>query len=103
MFAWHLIFFPFIPLREYKDLCPHYMVNINGLAQDCGNSSASARELLQSCSKVLISSLMITFGNVRNQDNVALMITLCVNTLRQRQNGRHFPDIFKCIFLNEHV
>ena len=26
----------------------------------------------------------------------------CVNTLRQRQNGRHFADyIFKCIFLNE--
>ena len=28
----------------------------------------------------------------------------CINTLRQRQNGRHFPDnIFKCIFLNENV
>ena len=27
-----------------------------------------------------------------------------VNTLRPRQNGRHFPDeIFKCIFLNENV
>ena len=27
-----------------------------------------------------------------------------VNTLRQRQNGRHFQDgIFKCIFLNENV
>ena len=27
-----------------------------------------------------------------------------VNTLRPRQNGRHFPDdIFKCIFLNEDV
>ena len=26
------------------------------------------------------------------------------NTLRQRQNGRHFPDdIFKCFFLNENV
>ena len=26
------------------------------------------------------------------------------NTLRPRQNGRHFPDdIFKCIFLNENV
>ena len=26
----------------------------------------------------------------------------CLNTLRPRQNGRHFPDdIFKCIFLNE--
>ena len=27
-----------------------------------------------------------------------------VNTLRQRQNGRHFADnIFKCIFLNEKI
>ena len=27
-----------------------------------------------------------------------------VNTLRLKQNGRHFPDdIFKCIFLNENV
>ena len=25
------------------------------------------------------------------------------NTLRPRQNGRHFTDIFKCIFLNENV
>ena len=29
---------------------------------------------------------------------------LLVNTLRPRQNGRHFPDdIFKCIILNENV
>ena len=29
---------------------------------------------------------------------------ICFNTLRPRQNGRHFPDdIFKCIFLNENV
>ena len=28
----------------------------------------------------------------------------CLNTLRSRQNGRHFPyDIFKCIFSNENV
>ena len=28
---------------------------------------------------------------------------LSFNTLRLRQNGLHFPDIFKCIFLNENV
>ena len=29
---------------------------------------------------------------------------LCLNTLRPRQNGRHFPDdVFKWIFLNENV
>ena len=27
---------------------------------------------------------------------------VCFNTLRPKQNGRHFPDdIFKCIYLNE--
>ena len=31
-----------------------------------------------------------------------LLVTL--NTLRPRQNGRHFPDdIFKCVFLNENL
>ena len=32
-------------------------------------------------------------------------MTCCsVNTLRPRQNGRHFPDdIFKCIFFNENI
>ena len=32
------------------------------------------------------------------------MLLLLINTLRPRQNGRHFADdIFKCIFLNENV
>ena len=26
-----------------------------------------------------------------------------INSLRPRQDGRHFPDIFKCLFLNENV
>ena len=38
---------------------------------------------------------------------LSLMMIWCflvANTLRQKQNGRHFPDdIFKCIFLNEKV
>ena len=40
-----------------------------------------------------------------------ILVPLCsqvspthINTLRPRQNGRHFPDnIFNCIFLNENV
>ena len=33
-----------------------------------------------------------------------LVINVSINTLRPRQNGRHFADdIFKCIFLNENV
>ena len=31
-----------------------------------------------------------------------LLPDMSVNTLRPRQNGRHFPDnFFKCIFVNE--
>ena len=33
-----------------------------------------------------------------------LLVCKKINTLRPRQNGRHFPDdIFKCIFLNENA
>ena len=33
-----------------------------------------------------------------------MVLTMQVNTLRSRQNGRHFPDdIFKCIFLNDNL
>ena len=36
-------------------------------------------------------------------DTTNIMV-LNLNTLRPRQNGRHFPDaIFQCIFLNENV
>ena len=31
------------------------------------------------------------------------MVITCINTLRPRQNGRHFTDTFKRIFLNENV
>ena len=33
---------------------------------------------------------------------IGLSVFIYINTLRPRQNGRHFPDhIFKCIFFNE--
>ena len=33
-----------------------------------------------------------------------IMESTCFNTLRSKQNGRHFPDnIFICIFLNENI
>ena len=36
--------------------------------------------------------------------HIVILHTIFNNTLRPRQNGRHFPDdIFKCIFLNEYV
>ena len=43
-------------------------------------------------------------GNVDFKMSAILFWCYCVNTLRPRQNGRHFPDeIFKWIFLNENV
>ena len=39
-------------------------------------------------------------GWAHNQDDSCT----CINTLRPRQNGRHFADdMFKCIFMNENV
>ena len=40
----------------------------------------------------------------RRHRGTILSLPQCVNTLRPRQNGRHFADdILKCIFLNENV
>ena len=40
----------------------------------------------------------------RRANNADSLFMSCLNTLRPRQNGRHFPDdIFKWIFLNENV
>ena len=39
-----------------------------------------------------------------NRNDQRKFMRLCFNTLRPRQNGRHFAnDVFKCIFLNENV
>ena len=43
-------------------------------------------------------------SNQYRQSVKMVIISSCLNTLRPRQNGRHFADgIFKCIFLNENV
>ena len=43
------------------------------------------------------------FPDARQIPDVPSLV-MDINTLRPRQNGRHFPDdIFKCIFLNENV
>ena len=47
-----------------------------------------------------------TFSFIENVCKTAAILSWpqCVNTLRPRQNGRHFPDdIFKWIFFNENV
>ena len=45
-----------------------------------------------------------TTGVVYVCHNHVYQLLLTVNTLRPRQNGRHFADdIFKCLFINENV
>ena len=51
----------------------------------------------------LIISQENAFENVVCTMSDILLRPQCVNTLRPRQNDRSFPDIFKCIFLNENV
>ena len=51
--------------------------------------------------KPLPESMMTQYAEAYMPDQST---TYKVNTLRPRQNGRHFPDdIFKRIFLNENV
>ena len=49
---------------------------------------------------IKICNAKINYG-LLGENNVWNLVTF--NTLRPRQNGRHFPDIFKCIFLNENA
>ena len=46
----------------------------------------------------------VALGSVKSQVSWTSHGFYLLNTLRLRQNGRHFADdIFKCIFLNENV
>ena len=60
--------------------------------QDQGGPMLSPWTLLSGCSSPIFPVASIK------------LVRLSFNTLRPRQNGRHFPDdIFKLIFLNENV
>ena len=86
--------------------------------QERHNSIANALELRLSCTKpsILVSGILVNVGYVNGllpagtkplPDPMVMYHQwdpLTLNTLRPRQNGRHFADIiFKCIFLNENV
>ena len=81
--------------------------DIDGLVQVCSKFSVLAMELLQSCTKPLISWRFLSrnaFKYVVYEMSTIVFWLHYVNTLRLRQSGRHFADaIFKCIFLNENV
>ena len=68
-------------------VCTHMRTSINNISTVLEISTFDLDNLI---SKMGISSVIAQ--------------QLCVNSLRPRQNGRHFPDnIFKCIFLNENI
>ena len=48
---------------------------------------------------------MLTKMSLSHNESIVIITVIShLNTLRPRQDGRHFPDdIFKCIFLNENV
>ena len=58
---------------------------------------------------IILSSVIPWYNNLKSQQNITgnYLLFSCLrslNTLRPRQNGRHFPDdIIKCIFLNENA
>ena len=91
------IFIREILLQNGERVTGRHNPDTDGLVQDCSNSSALAMELLQSYTKHAI-----VLKGYKNGDMESVSIS--INTLRPRQNGRHFAsDIFKCIFLNENV
>ena len=101
----------FISLRPY--LNGHHFANI--FESITRNTCIFDSKFTELCSKSstwnsvsigLCNSLIQNRGKAitsTNDDQVCWHIIL-VNTLRPRQNGRHFADdIFKCIFFNENV
>ena len=71
-------------------------------------------EVVQKLETIILTCLEHTLASVAHWDNIkggapesrqlAYWSRCKLNTLRPRQNRRHFPDdIFKCIFLNENV
>ena len=79
----------------------------------CRLAGANASHYPNNAGILLIEPLGINFNDILIEIYNALVVwqmvailsrPQCVNTLRPRQNGRHFPDnIFKCIFLKENV
>ena len=52
----------------------------------------------------LRSATALSERHIHHHSTLAICSIFTLNTLRQRQNGRHFADdIFNCIFLNENV
>ena len=89
-------------LGYFHLFCINPLLYFDGLVQDCSNSSVSAVELLQSCTKPSEYSDVFTKYSLKIPLHLAIGIT--VITLRQRENCHHFANyIFKCIFLIKNV
>ena len=91
--VWKLVFYPVQKINWWFLFWPPEIVNIvDGSYCHSGNLRCHRRQ--QSCH----------FDNTRCQCNTVAEMFHNFNSLRPRQNGRHFPDdIFKCFFLNENI
>ena len=75
----------------------------NMLFSDYGDFTISCHSLAGKA-RTIGAMVCWDFWNGRLASRVALPGKKYLNTLRLRQNGRHFPDdILKCIFLNENI
>ena len=59
--------------------------------------------ILENSDDKLISPMQIDADDLVSDISRWSPAMIIINTLRQRQIGCHFPDIFKCIFLNGNV
>ena len=67
-------------------------------------ANAIAIQKLKHRSNGWMESVESTDNNCPAIEKVDLGISVHINTLRPKQDGRHFPDdILKCIFLNKNV
>ena len=95
-------------------LCPFYWSRMLSGEWRCSCSSADRRcsnyiwlinNLIAHWGASYIKGLMVEVHIITRIHEIPThRIQTALNTLRPRQNGRHFPDgIFKCIFLNENI
>ena len=86
--------------HHYIDATPIYWFEIMISLQP--SKSDINKPMIRSVSRALLARVNGTISRLGNDPSPIGYWD--INTLRPRQNGRHFPDdIFKCIFLNENV
>ena len=96
----------FLSLTHWNYNCTNSRIVFYVLVQKRHNTSAIALELCLFRTTVVAEPLKTSHNMVRGPwcqlDNFSWTKKV-INTLSPRQNGRHFADIFRSIFLNENA